>query len=331
MTRLVAWLPALVALICLPGAGVAHESRPAYLELTQISETDFDVTWKVPARGDRRLGLYVALPEGCQALTEPAGMLLDGAWIERWTIRHPSGLVGETIHIDGLQSTLTEAHVRIQRLDGATQIERVMPARPAVVVRASPTRAEAVRAYVAIGIKHILGGIDHLLFVLGLLFLVQRRWVLFKTITAFTIAHSIALAVATLGYASAPSDLLGVLIAMSILFIGPEIVRLHRGRTSLTIRHPWFVAFAFGLLHGFGFASGLRELGLPAAEIPLALLTFNVGVEIGQLVFVAVLLGVWASLRQLEFRAPKRLQLVPGYLIGSLGAFWMFTRMAVWF
>lgn len=320
-------------LLCgtIPSPADAHESRPAYLELTQTAGDTLDVLWKVPARGDRRLGLYVRLPETCEVVTEPRGMFTGGAWVERWSIRHPRALVGETIHIEGLRSALTEVHVRIASLDGRTHVERLMPSQPWLTVAASPSRWQLASTYVAIGIKHILGGIDHLLFVLGLLFLVRSRRMLVKTITSFTIAHSITLATATLGLARAPTDVLTVLIAMSILFIGPEIVRLHRGETTLTIRHPWVVAFAFGLLHGFGFASGLTELGLPRQEVPLALLLFNVGVEIGQLGFVAVLLGMHASLRQLEFRWDPRLELVPGYVIGSLGAYWMIARLQVMF
>lgn len=322
---------AIVAAMCAlaPQFVDAHESRPAYLQLTQTGDDTFDVLWKVPARGNRRLGLYVRLPDSCGVVTESRGMFTGGAWVERWSIRHPRALVGGTIHIDGLRSSLTEVHVRIARLDGRTFVTRLEPSDPSFTVPASPTRGQIALTYVSIGIKHILGGIDHLLFVLGLLFLVRSRWMLIKTITSFTIAHSITLAIATLGLARAPSELLNVLIAMSILFLGPEIVRLYRGETTVTIRHPWVVAFAFGLLHGFGFASGLTALGLPQAEIPLALLLFNVGVEIGQLAFVGILLGVYASLRQLEFRSYPRLQLVPGYLIGSLGAYWMIARLAV--
>jgi hypothetical protein len=322
-----------VALLCavIPAPANAHESRPAYLELTQTADDTFDVLWKVPARGDRRLGLYVRFPQTCEVVTEPRGMFTGGAWVERWTIRDPGALVGETVHIDGLQSSLTEVHVRVARLDGRTHVERLMPSHPSFTVVASPTRWQLVSTYIGMGLKHILGGIDHLLFVLGLLFLVRSRWMLVKTITAFTIAHSITLAVATLGLARASTDVISVLIAMSILFLGLEIVRLYRGETTLTIRHPWVVAFAFGLLHGFGFASGLTALGLPREEIPLALLLFNVGVEIGQLGFVVVLLGLHASLRQLGFRRPPRLELAPGYVIGSLGAYWMIARLEVMF
>lgn len=326
-----AFFIALTLLVLIVPTAEAHESRPAFLELRQTGDETFDVLWKVPARGNNRLGLYVRFPANCETVGESLGRFTEGAWVEEWNIRHPEGLVGATIQIDGLQSSLTEAHVRIERLTGTTQIVRVMPAKPLLVVKAAPTRTQLALTYISIGIKHILGGVDHLLFVLGLLFLVRGRLMLVKTITSFTIAHSISLAVATLGFARAPADILNVLIAMSILFIGPELVYLVRGKDSLAIRHPWIMAFAFGLLHGFGFASGLTALGLPQAEIPLALLMFNVGVEIGQLGFVAILLGVWAALKELEFSWSPRFELAPGYLIGTLGAYWMIGRMVVLF
>jgi hydrogenase/urease accessory protein HupE len=306
----------------------AHEVRPAYLELRQTSPETFDVGWKVPARGEGlRLGLYLRLPETCVNVTDPRGLFTGGAYIERWSIRHPEALVGSTIHVDGLKFTMTDVLVRIERLDGTTQVERLTPAGSSLVVEAAPSRWQVAREYLVLGVEHILLGVDHLLFVLGLLFLVRRRWMLVKTITSFTIAHSITLAVATLGYAQAPVATLNVLIAMSILFLGPEIVRRFRGRASLTVDHPWIVAFAFGLLHGFGFASGLLELGLPRTEIPLALLMFNVGVEVGQLGFVAVLIGVGASLRTLGFTRNAWTELAPAYLIGSLGAYWTIDRL----
>ena len=330
MTGCVRWLLcALLLLWAAPGLAGAHEVRPAYLELRQTAPDTFDVLWKVPARGDLRLGLYVRMPESCEQLSEPRGMFAGGAYTERWSVRHPEGLVGGEVHIDGLQTTLTDVLVRIQRLDGATQIVRLTPTSPSMTVRGSPTLAQAAWTYLATGVRHILGGVDHLLFVLGLLFLVRERWMLIKTITSFTIAHSLTLAIATLGYATAPVELLNVLIAMSILFLGPEIIRRQQGQTSLTIRHPWVVAFAFGLLHGFGFASGLTELGLPDDEIPLALLMFNVGVEIGQLGFVAVLLAVGVSLTTLEFKWSDWMRKAPAYAIGTLGSFWMIDRFVV--
>jgi hydrogenase/urease accessory protein HupE len=186
-------------------------------------------------------------------------------------------------------------------------------------------------AFLTLGIEHILTGIDHLLFVLGLLLIVEHRVMLLKTVTAFTIAHSITLGVATLGYARAPVPLVNAAIALSILFLGPEIVRRWRGGTSLTIQRPWVVAFAFGLLHGFGFASGLSAVGLPRHDIPFALLLFNVGVEIGQLSFVALILWLERAFRVLEIRWPRPVELLPGYTVGVLGAFWTIQRVAILF
>jgi hydrogenase/urease accessory protein HupE len=186
-----------------------------------------------------------------------------------------------------------------------------------------------IRTYVVQGIRHILFGADHMLFVLGLLLIVKDRWMLLKTVTAFTVAHSVTLAIATLGYAEMPLVPLNASIALSILFLGPEIVRSWRGETSFTIRHPWVVAFAFGLLHGFGFATALTSSGLPRHELPLALVCFNVGVELGQLGFVGLILALGRSFRVLEVRWPHWVEAVPGYAVGSLGAFWTIQRVAI--
>ena len=182
------------------------------------------------------------------------------------------------------------------------------------------------KTFFTVGVRHILLGVDHLLFVLGLMLIVANRWMLVKTITAFTLAHSITLAIATLGYASAPVPPLNAAIALSILFLGPEIVRAWRGQTSFTIRHPWVVAFVFGLLHGFGFASGLTVMGLPQPEIPVALLFFNLGVEAGQLAFVLAVVFLERAFRTMEIRWPGWAQMLPGYVVGSLGAFWTIQR-----
>jgi hydrogenase/urease accessory protein HupE len=177
------------------------------------------------------------------------------------------------------------------------------------------------------GIVHILSGADHLLFVFGLLLIVSSPWMLVKTITAFTVAHSITLTAATLGYVQPPAPPIEAAIALSILFLGIEIVRARQGGTSFTIRHPWVVAFAFGLLHGFGFASALSTAGLPPTDVPLALLSFNVGVELGQLAFVALVLLLAQSLRLLRVSWPRPAQLLPAYVVGTFGAFWLVQRL----
>ena len=181
------------------------------------------------------------------------------------------------------------------------------------------------------GIEHILLGADHLLFVFGLLLLVGSPWTLVKTITAFTVAHSVTLAIATLGYAHVPAAPLNATIALSILFVGPEIVRAREGGTSLTLRRPWLVAFAFGLLHGFGFASGLAAVGLPSGDIPLALLMFNVGVEIGQLAFIALILAMQRAFAVLRVQWPAWTGVLPAYVVGSLGALWSIQRILIVF
>ncbi len=262
-------------------------------------------------------------------LKPPVVQELNDSLIERrWIDAGPNGLAGQRIEIKGLQFTITDALVRFEFLDGRTLQTIVRPSQPWVEVAATQTRWQVMGTYVVEGIRHILFGADHLLFVLGLLLLVGNRWMLVKTVTAFTIAHSVTLAVATFGIADIPALPLNALIALSILFLGPEIVRVWRGQTSFTIRHPWVVAFAFGLLHGFGFATAMTGAGLPRQDLPLALLSFNIGVELGQLAFVALVLALERSFRVLQMNWPRWVQLLPGYMVGSLGAFWTIQRVA---
>jgi hydrogenase/urease accessory protein HupE len=224
---------------------------------------------------------------------------------------------------------MTDALVRIAFHDGRIQTNLLKPNAPSFVVQGRRSPLQVAGEYVRHGVEHILFGVDHLLFVFGLLLIVAEGSRLLKTVTAFTLAHSLTLAVATLGYARAPVLPLNAAIALSILFLGPEIVRTWRGESSLTIRQPWLVAFVFGLLHGFGFAGALTGAGLPPADLPLALLTFNVGVEIGQVAFVALVLLLKRSFRQLEMHWPRWLERAPGYVVGTLGAFWTIQRTAI--
>ncbi len=309
-----------------PALAVAHEARPGYLELTETGPDTYSFLWKRPSGGEVELQLSPVIPKDCTLVTPDRQQLSPGAIIVRGTLTCPGGLAGKTIVIDGLEGTITDVLVRLHHSDGRLESYLLRPVSPSVTFGGVTTLTNRALSYIQLGIQHILLGADHLLFVLGLMLIVSDRWMLIKTISSFTVAHSITLAIATLGYASAPLPPLNAAIALSILFLGPEIVRSWRGETSFTIRHPWVVAFAFGLLHGFGFASGLTAMGLPKAEIPLALLLFNVGVELGQLSFVLLILLLERSFRVLEIHWPRIVQRLPGYTVGTLGAYWFIQR-----
>jgi hydrogenase/urease accessory protein HupE len=326
MTRALLLLLLLVALA--PDA-YGHEVRPAYLQLRQTGADTYDVLWKVPTRGDdMRLGLYVELPAGYVNLSEPRGVFAAGSFTERWSVKRAGGLTGGTIHIAGLAATMTDVLVRLARLDGTTQVVRLTPSAPSFAVEASPRRLDVARTYLVLGIEHILTGVDHLLFVTALLLLVSGFWRLVKTISAFTLSHSVTLSLATLGYVHVPPAPVEAVIALSILFVACEIVRNPQTPLSLAQRQPWLVAFTFGLLHGLGFAGGLSAVGLPAGHIPLALGLFSVGVEIGHFSFVGVVLAAIVAVRRWNITLPAWTRALPAYAIGSIAAFWVIQRIA---
>ncbi len=321
-----------LAMLALVPAARAHEIRPAYLAIKETGPGRYDVLWRTPVLSGMRLPVLLKLPDGVRTVTEPTVQELTDSLLERRTIdAGESGLAGRRVEFPGLQATITDVLVRVEMSDGRGFTTLVSPSQPWIEIAASQGPLAVAGAYLLHGIQHIAFGVDHLLFVLGLLLIVHDRWMLLKTVTAFTVAHSITLAIATLGYANAPVLPLNAAIALSILFLGPEIVRSWRGETSLTIRQPWMVAFLFGLLHGFGFASALIGAGLPRSELPLVLLSFNVGVEIGQVSFVLLVVLLERSFRQLEIRWPRWVEALPGYAVGSLGAFWTIQRTAIMF
>jgi hydrogenase/urease accessory protein HupE len=308
---------------------LAHETRPAYLEIKETSPNHYDVVWRTPVNAGMRLPIVLQLPADAKNVTAPTSQELTDSLLERRSIVVAGGLGGKRVDFVGLQGTITDVLVRVQLLDGRSWSTIVRPSQAWIDITPNQGRLGVAGTYMVHGIRHILFGPDHLLFVLGLLLIVKNRWMLLKTITAFTVAHSITLAIATLGYANAPTLPLNAAIALSILFLGPEIVKVWRGESSFTIRHPWVVAFAFGLLHGFGFASALTSAGLPSNELPWALLSFNVGVEIGQVGFVILILSLERAFRVLEIRWPRMVEALPGYTVGSLGAFWTIQRVAM--
>ncbi len=306
----------------------AHEVRPGYLEIRQTETETFDVLWKVPARGRLKLAIYARLPDNCVPLSAVVSTKGGGAFTDRWTVTCPGGLSGGTIVIDGLSGTLTDVLARIERLDGSSQVFRLSPDAPSVVVGAAPGWQQIAGTYLGLGVEHILSGIDHLLFVLALLLLVKGWRRLVATVTAFTVAHSLTLAAATLGFVHVPQRPVEAVIALSIVFVAAELVRLGSGQVNLTQRWPWAIAFTFGLLHGFGFAGALSEIGLPEQSIPLALLFFNVGVELGQLLFIAGVMVLGVLVKRIAVPVPTWAPQLPAYGIGAVAAFWTIERVA---
>jgi hydrogenase/urease accessory protein HupE len=322
------WMLAAPAFLAAVSAA-AHETRPGFLELREGEPGTYNFLWKKPSGGEVEIYIAPIIPKECHLATSGQQQLSPGALLVRGTLRCEDGIQGKTLAIDGLESTITDVIVRIQHADGRLESHLLKPVKPSVTLGTHTTAWQRSALYLRLGVEHILLGVDHLLFVLGLVLLVNSRWMLIKTITAFTVAHSITLAVATFGYATLPAPPLNAAIALSILFLGPEIIRARRGGTSLTIRQPWIVAFAFGLLHGFGFASGLTQMGLPQNDITMALLSFNVGVELGQLGFVGLVLLLEKSFRVLEVRWPRAVEFLPAYAVGGLGAYWTIDRLMV--
>jgi hydrogenase/urease accessory protein HupE len=321
-----------VFLIAVAGLAAAHESRPAYLEIKETLPDRYELLWRTPMLAGIRLPIVLQLPHDVKTVKGPITQELADSLLERRTIETgPNGFAGKRIEFPGLQLTITDVLVRVETLDGLSRTMIARPPQPWIELAPSQTRWDVAATYAVEGIRHILFGADHLLFVLGLLLIVSSGWMLVKTVTAFTVAHSVTLAIATLGYATMPMLPLNAAIALSILFLGPEIVRTWRGETSFTIRHPWVVAFAFGLLHGFGFATALTSAGLPRQALPSALLSFNVGVEIGQLAFIALILALRRSFEILEIAWPRWVARLPGYSVGTLGAFWAIQRIALLF
>jgi hydrogenase/urease accessory protein HupE len=312
----------------------AHEIRPALLQITESRPGWFDVMWKVPMRGDMILSIAPVLPPSLKPVAPPSDQLVPGARIQRTTCTGDAGaLVGETIFIEGLSALQIDVLLRIDLADGTSHSAILRPGSPSFEVPARAGKREVAWSYMRMGVIHILEGIDHLLFLVGLMLLVTGFWRLLKTITAFTVAHSITLGLATLGLVNVPSAPTEAIIALSIVFVAVEVVRKRRGQIGFTERNPWIVAFVFGLFHGLGFAGALSEVGVPQHEVPLALLMFNVGVEIGQVAFVTVVATVLAVLQQIKLPALRKPELgyvavmAPVYVIGGLAAFWTIQRV----
>ena len=321
-------LVASLAVLLMPSLASAHALNPALLEIHERGDgAGADVLWKLPAVLGDIPNLRPVLPEPCRATTPPAVTPVSFGTTERWTTDcGPGGLAGKTITIAGESDLPIEILVRLSLADGRAFTAVLRGAERSVDVPASGEPRTGVASYLGLGVRHILGGFDHLLFVLGLLLLVRGRWrLLLGTITAFTLAHSLTLSLAVLGVVHVPPRAVEAVIALSILLLAVELAHLDDAEPTLTVRFPWAVAFTFGLLHGFGFAGALTELGLPPADVPMALLLFNVGVELGQLMFVAALLVLMRLARGARVKSVGR-RLAP-YAIGSVAAFLCIDRI----
>ena len=308
----------------------AHTSLPAYLELTEVVAGSFELVWRVPAVEGPPPAIFPILPPNCNGSQRLSTVQALGSVITRGIVAcGAEGLVGREIEIGGLRITIMDVLVRVTLIDG-TSISRVLRAQePSFVVTTTDGDKVDATGHFRLGLDHILSGIDHLLFVFGLLLIVDGMGRLLKAITAFTLAHSITLALAALGVVRVSPVPIEAVIALSIVFLAVELAQHQRGRPGLTYRKPWLVAFAFGLLHGLGFAGTLSQIGLPSGDIPRALVFFNVGVEAGQVGFIAVCLAFFASWRTLGIHPPTWTRAVSAYTIGSVASFWFLQRCAL--
>jgi hydrogenase/urease accessory protein HupE len=335
MIRLLLCLCLALPLLAPRGAG-AHALEPGYLELVPLGGAEWRVAWRVPQVGGQPMPIVARLPGACAPREGDAGVFDGRAFVTGWVATCEDGLAGGEIRIEGLEATQTDVLVRYA-LDpeGRPQAERLTPQRPAFVIPPPRGTLALAGSYVSLGVDHILKGIDHLLFVFALLLLIRDGRRLLWAVTAFTLAHSLSLAAASLGWIVVPAPPVEAVVALSIMVLAAELVHPEGRGLRLTERYPWSVAFAFGLLHGLGFARALLDIGLPEGEVPLALFSFNVGVELGQVMFIALVLLTGSLLFRLYPRLSERM-LLPGsagrlamaYSIGTLSAYWVVQRVA---
>jgi hydrogenase/urease accessory protein HupE len=320
----VRWIALLLALLLVTTAR-ADDLRPGYLEFTETAPGKWQMTWKAPILGGLAAGATPIVPAGCMRDTERRETR-DAALLSVSLLRCEGDLAGKRIGVAGMDTLFTDALVRIAPLGQPVQAARLTPETPTVVVAERPERGSVARTYFRLGVEHIVFGFDHLLFVAALVLLLRGVWRVAATVTAFTLAHSVTLVATTLGLVSVPRAPVESVIALSILFLAVEIVKARPSELRLSERHPWTVAFLFGLLHGFGFAGALAEIGLPEGEVPTALLTFNLGVEAGQLGIVAAVALLLAAIRWAAPPALRPAQVAAAYAIGGTAGFWFIER-----
>lgn len=307
----------------------SHALQPGYLEMRALGQDTWSVFWRKPDVRGQPMDLHAVLPENCVERGGPESQFDGAGWSSRWITTCPGGLDGGTFTVDGLAGTRTDVLVRYELAPGQGQAWRLVPSSPSYTIPPDPGAWEVLRSYLSLGVEHILLGADHLLFVLTLLLLIANIHRLIGAVTAFTLAHSVTLGAAALGFLDIPGPPVEAAIALSILFVASEVLHARSGPQRLSQRLPWLVSFGFGLVHGLGFGSALKEIGLPQSEIVLALLAFNIGVELGQLLFIAASLLLWSVARRaIRAGLVPRLETALVYAIGSVAAFWVFERLA---
>ena len=310
--------------------GAAHRLAPSFLSLDVAADGGVRLLWKTPRVVARGARVEPVLPDHCRS-SGPAETRIEGtAWVTEAELScGERGLVGETLRVTGLAESGTDTLIRIAFADGREVRSIVTRDQPSYLVPERERRGEVFASYLRLGVEHLLTGIDHLLFVGGLMLLVPSRRKLIAAITAFTLGHSLTLALAVLGWVGVPQDLVEIAIAATLVALAREALRPDPAR-SILVRRAWLAPAGFGLVHGLGFAGALSALGLPGHAIPLALFAFNVGIELGQLGVVAL---TWWAIHRLAEAAPRLPRLVaeaPATLIGSLGVFWCLERALGW-
>lgn len=306
---------------------MADEIKLSYLEIKEIKSQHYSVLLKLSSKDDQKLPITMLMPKECSLTLAKTSHLVNNTYLDRWQMKCNEGLADKTLFIEGLKSTGTDLLLRLELLSGASHSKLLSPSKSSYRVPKDASSWQIVQTYSWLGITHILLGFDHLLFVFALLFIVKNMRRLLWTVTAFTLAHSLTMAVSTLGIVHIPQAPVEAVIALSILFLAMEIIHEKQGKVGLTSLYPWLIAFIFGLLHGFGFAGALAEIGLPQQAVTLALVFFNIGVELGQLMFVATVVLMVVILQRLTYPALlDKLQTAVVYMIGGVSAFWLIER-----
>nr|WP_170340090.1 HupE/UreJ family protein [Ruegeria arenilitoris] len=314
-----------------PQFGRAHALDPGYLDLNELAPGTWRILWRIPDVNGQPMEIDAVLPDHCAPAHGPAPTAENQAWVSSWIAECDAEIAGHVVAIDGLERQQNDVLLRVRPLNAEPVTLRFTPDEAELTVPAEPTIWSVFGSYFLLGFEHILGGWDHLLFVFALFVLVRNPWRLVGAITAFTVAHSLTLAMATLGFLNVPAGPVEAVIALSIVFLALEILRHKEGELRLSEQYPWIVCFSFGLLHGLGFAGALAEIGLPSQEIPAALLAFNIGVEAGQLAFIAVLallIAMWRLIAPRNADWVTHLAIpVTGYAIGCISLYWLIERV----